>query len=292
MNHAVASRSPEAVLALQRAAGNATVARLAEREQHVHDAACGHGTPVQRLATVVQRAPTAAPPRELALMPGAVRREMGGADGFVKYTMASTGVDPAPLYRAMGKEEFDGLMDHNALPQGRSYQGFSPKRSYSEAYVTGSAKNPTSHLVEFYRPSLTTEDGDGIEDVYTVLKSAGAGEKAENGILSIAVGDTATYSLEVLQETRKREELERLVNKLNGEIAGAEADLADENKRKFHKARQKTLAAKKAELARLMAPPKGPKPPPAAKGDAVKALNKALAKGDLAWRLVTFRSTV
>ncbi|MHC3475683.1 eCIS core domain-containing protein, partial [Streptomyces sp. 7R007] len=48
MNHAVTSRSPEAVLALQRAAGNAAVARLAEQEQHEHDAGCGHGTPVQR----------------------------------------------------------------------------------------------------------------------------------------------------------------------------------------------------------------------------------------------------
>ncbi len=30
----------------------------------------------------------------------------------------------------------------------------------------------------------------------------------------------------------------------------------------------------------------------AAKGDEVKALNEGLAKGELAWRLVTFRSTV
>jgi hypothetical protein len=47
-NHAVASRSPQAVLALQRAAGNAAVAQLAEQEQHVHDGGCGHQRPVQR----------------------------------------------------------------------------------------------------------------------------------------------------------------------------------------------------------------------------------------------------
>ena len=52
MNHAVASRSPRAVLALQRAAGNAAVVQLVEQERHVHDGGCGHqqgeGHPVQR----------------------------------------------------------------------------------------------------------------------------------------------------------------------------------------------------------------------------------------------------
>ncbi|WP_433890291.1 eCIS core domain-containing protein [Streptomyces sp. CA-111067] len=47
-NHAVASRSPQAVLALQRSAGNAAVAQLAEQEQHVHDGGCGHQQPPRR----------------------------------------------------------------------------------------------------------------------------------------------------------------------------------------------------------------------------------------------------
>ncbi|MGX1271277.1 eCIS core domain-containing protein [Streptomyces phaeoluteigriseus] len=49
LNHAVGTRSPEAILALQRAAGNTAVAALAEQESHTHDAGCGHA-PVQRSA--------------------------------------------------------------------------------------------------------------------------------------------------------------------------------------------------------------------------------------------------
>ncbi|WP_037933012.1 eCIS core domain-containing protein, partial [Streptomyces sp. SPB78] len=42
--------SPRAVLALQRAAGNAAVAEALERGRHEHGEGCGHGTPVQRSA--------------------------------------------------------------------------------------------------------------------------------------------------------------------------------------------------------------------------------------------------
>ncbi|MHC3471797.1 DUF4157 domain-containing protein, partial [Streptomyces sp. 7R007] len=190
--------------------------------------------------------------------------------------------------RAMDKNEFDGLMYGNALPQGRSYQGFSPTREYSEAYITGNAKKPTSHLVEFYRPSPTRPDGSEIPELDKLLKAAGAGEKGEDGIMSTAVGDAATYPPEVLENTRKKAKRTAAVDELNEAIAQAEADLADPKKQKFHKSRQKTLAAKKAELDKITARPE----PYPAKGDAVKALNQALASGEVAWRLITFRSTV
>ncbi len=41
---------PEALLALQRTAGNAAVARLVESDRHVHDDSCGHDQAVQRSA--------------------------------------------------------------------------------------------------------------------------------------------------------------------------------------------------------------------------------------------------
>ncbi|MER7490964.1 DUF4157 domain-containing protein, partial [Streptomyces sp. NPDC126497] len=42
--------SPTGLPALQRAVGNAVVARMVEEERHEHGAGCGHGAPVQRSA--------------------------------------------------------------------------------------------------------------------------------------------------------------------------------------------------------------------------------------------------
>ncbi|MFF7528469.1 DUF4157 domain-containing protein [Streptomyces bobili] len=427
LNHAVGTRSPEAVLALQRAAGNTAVAALAERERHTHDAGCGHA-PVQRSAVnqviaspgsplptpvrqdmesrlgadftdvrlhtdatarrsaaevgaraytsgshivigdggadphtlahelthVIQQrqgpvagtdngsglrisdpsdrfereaeanahrvmsapapvtAPVTAPavqrsatnatatpaphhavvqrmngtatagPDELALMANPTVRDMGG--GFRKYTVdtANPGGDPEPLYRGMRGQEFAALRA-GALPQGGSYQGFSPTRAYSEGYITNSPNSGT-HLVEFYR----TDPASGVVPALdTFLKNAGAGTKAENGILSTAVGMTAAYSPTVHSNTTKNEARETTLATLRQELAQAEQDVTNPAKARFKKQAEKRVQTKKGDIAKLEA--KAPLYP--AKGDAVKALNAAFANGTVAWRLITFKST-
>ncbi|MFD7713610.1 DUF4157 domain-containing protein [Streptomyces sp. NPDC059785] len=421
LNHAVASRSPQAILALQRAAGNAAVAGLAAQEQHVHDAGCGHQQSVQRSsvdqvvrssgsplaapvrqdmearlgadfsdvrlhtdtvaqrsaaevgaraytsgnhvvigagggdqhtlahelthviqqrkgpvagtdhgngvrisdpsdrfereaeataqrvmsgpAPAVQRAPadtadgqhahgaapvvqrmqtaTSSPPVELSLMPNATVRDMGG--GFKKYTVTgpNPGGDNSSLFRGMKQKEFSDL-SKGELPQGASYQGFSPTREYSEGYITNNPESGT-HLVEFYR----TDAANGpLPDLDTFLKNAGAGTKAESGILSTATGMTATYSQAVLSNTSKNDARDAKLEKLRTELAQAQQDVADPKKARFKKQAEKRVTAKQTEISTLEA--KGPLYP--AKGDAVKALNAALANGTVAWRLITFKT--
>jgi hypothetical protein len=426
MNHALASRSPQAVLALQRAAGNAAVAQLAEQEQHVHDAGCAHqqrpvqrsgvdqvlrspGTPmagpvrrdmearlgadfsdvrlhhdasarrsaaelgaraftsgshvvlgagggdsrtlahelihvvqqrrgpvagtdnggglkvsdpsdrfereaeagavramsapapartrggpaaVQRAAAVVQRAPggalRTARPEELDLMPGAARHEMGGDSGFKKYALASMGSDrePLPLYRAMGKQEFDALRA-GALPQGSSFQGFSPTRGYSEGYITGKDGSPT-HLVEFYRPNLVGPGGRSVPDLNAALKVAGAPEKSEKKILSTGIGLAARWDPKVLANTRKNEAREKKIGELTANLNTAKDDVANAKSDRVRALKEKHQVKTESALDAAMA--EAPASP--AKEDPVKILNRGLKEGTYAWRLVGFKTTV
>jgi len=241
------------------------------------------GMAVQRAAddTVVQRAgkgngaATMAPPTELSLMPGAKARAMGGDSGFVKYTLSSIGTDPSPLYRGMGKSEFDGLHS-GKLPQGASYQGFSESRSYSEKIISGSAESAT-HLVEFYLP-----EGSPLTSVDAMLKGAGAGEKPEKGIMSTGTGEKALYPAAVLTTTRSNKKLEQKKNEVQAKIEKARAELAKDPKNKHANTR---LQKAEKELSGLG------EPGHPAIGDAVKALNQAIATGQVRWRLVAFKTT-
>ncbi|MFD7135572.1 DUF4157 domain-containing protein [Streptomyces sp. NPDC059894] len=222
-------------------------------------------------------------PAELALMPGADARDMGS--GYTKYTVQNPNPagDPLPLFRAMSSTEFQGLRA-GALPQGEAYQGFSPRRKYSEDYITGGAQSPT-HLVEFYRTSLVDALGNAVPDLDTFLKTSGAGEKAEAGVMSTAVGMTASYSQEVHANTRHNDKLEQQIAKLRTELQKDEADAANPGNKHRDKA-AKRVADKNKKIDALSNGSKHP-----AKGDAVRAFNQAMRNGQYTWRLVAFRTS-
>ncbi|BCL29579.1 DUF4157 domain-containing protein [Streptomyces aurantiacus] len=249
-------------------------------------------TAVQRAAddTVVQRAGAAAATgsaAELGLMPGATSRALGGDTGFVKYEVPSIGggVDPEPLYRGMKKDEFDSLMS-GALAQGGSYQGFSPERKYSEGYLSNKANSGT-HLVEFYRTTQTRADGSPMPTVDALLKAAGGGEKADGKILSTGVGEAATYSTKVKKTTKDNESLAANVAKAQADVRSAEEEVAHPKDANHKKHAEKRLAKAQQAYKQLAAK----KPGYPAIGDAVKALNKAISQGEVAWRLVTYKGT-
>ena len=223
-------------------------------------------------------------PDELSsLMDGADRQDLGDGSGVAKYKLPSIGrgVDPKALYRAMGKAEFDSLRA-GTLSQGGSFQGFSTTRNYSEGYVTGSAGSHT-HLVEFYRPERTGPDGKDVLELNEYLQAAGAPTKNEDGIVSTAIGETAPYRGKVPENTRKNEAREERIGKLTSAVEDARAKLADP---KLRARKERELAEKEPLLAELKAKPAHYP----AKGDAVKALNRGLAEGRYAWRLVTLKS--
>ncbi|MGI5519187.1 hypothetical protein [Streptomyces sp. CA-106131] len=140
--------------------------------------------------------------------------------------------------------------------------------------------------MEFYRPRPVDANNNPIPDVDALLKQAGAGTKAENGILSTAVGMTASYTPQVLSNTRKNEERDEKLRKLRQELEQAKADVTNPAKAGFKKQAAKRATARQEEINKLSAT--GPLYP--AMGDAVKALNAAIARGDVAWRLVTFKT--
>ncbi|MEU6442392.1 DUF4157 domain-containing protein [Streptomyces sp. NPDC047046] len=260
-------------------AGPAPQARAQEQAQ-TH-AAAGTGP----APGAVQRAPAAAPaaavPTELRLMPGADARDMGG--GAKRYSVSDQTVDNRPLYRAMGPEEFGGLL-RGGLPQGAHYQGFATNRAYSESYITNKADSPT-HLVVFYRPALTDATGAMVPDVNQFLQSVGAGTKAEDDDEpSTAVGDTAKYSREVHDNTRANKKIDTDIDKIRKGLPKDERDAARSDNKHRAKAEER-VRTKTAEIAALETKRKHP-----AKGDAVKALNAELASGRYAWKLLTFKS--
>ncbi|MFF4230403.1 DUF4157 domain-containing protein [Streptomyces sp. NPDC001820] len=82
------------LLALQRAAGNAAVARAVEEQRHEHDANCGHGASVQRSAVhEVLRSPGQA-------MDGPLRNEMEGRFGGEDFSGVRLHTDSGALRSA------------------------------------------------------------------------------------------------------------------------------------------------------------------------------------------------
>lgn len=245
----------------------------------------GAGGGKGKKASAAQAPVLTEPPKELTdLMRGADRQDMGGGTGMKKYRLPSIGpdVEPQPLYRAMGQQEFDGLWA-GALPQGGSFQGLSTTRAYSEKYVTGDADSCT-HLVEFRRVALKNADGDEVPELNRYLQDAGAPTKTEKGITSTALGLTGPYSAEVLGNTKQNEQREKRIGELAGAVEDARGKLDNPRLRAI---KERELAAKEPELARLRATP----PVKPAKGDAVQALNEGIRAGLYTWRLVTFRTT-
>jgi hypothetical protein len=242
--------------------------------------------------TVVQRAGegaavATAPAPELALMAGVQGHPMGGGNGFVRYTIAGVGkgVDPKPMYRGMSKAEFDSVRS-GTLPQGAFYQGFSPDRDYSETYITNATDSAT-HLVEFHRTAQTRADGSQIPTIHDLLKGAGGGEKADGKIESIGVGEKATYKQHVKKNTADNESLaaKEAEAKAAFESATEEVANAKDARKKGHAQKRLDKAKKTYEeiKAKKRAYP--------AIGDAVKALNQAIAQGEVTWRLVTYKGT-
>ncbi|MFD6150492.1 DUF4157 domain-containing protein [Streptomyces sp. NPDC060243] len=246
--------------------------------------ATASGTGTAASPGTVQRAPTqtGAGPAELGLMPGASAHEMGG--GATRYTVPDRTGDAKALFRAMDRDEFNGLLG-GALPQGAHYQGFATNRAYSESYITNKPGGPT-HLVVFYRPALTDRTGAPVPDINTFLQSVGAGTKAEDDDEpSTAVGETAKYSREVHDNTRANGKADAEIEKLRKDLSKDRQDAGDDTNPHRHKAAER-VRAKTAKIALLEAKRKHP-----AKGDAVKALNAELASGRYAWKLLTFKSS-
>ncbi|MFJ3216420.1 hypothetical protein ACIPLC_10920 [Kitasatospora sp. NPDC086801] len=154
--------SPSTALPLQRALGNAAVARLVERQRHGHDASGGRpgaGAPVQRAPT-----PGAAPATQIALthLPG---DDLEGECGYferrrqLSVNAPQQGVIIQEINRVFAVEEWDGE-GWTAMPGARI-----------DTYIT--AKGSSAHATVARYWELWTVDAagnvsDGAEDTFSL----------------------------------------------------------------------------------------------------------------------------
>ncbi|MER5639666.1 toxin glutamine deamidase domain-containing protein [Kitasatospora sp. NPDC002227] len=208
---------------------------------------------------------------------------LGGKDG-TRYTREDIpGGDPAPMYRAMTRAEFEGLATAS-FKQGPAFQGFSPTQEYSEGYITN--KSRETHLIALYRPDFVP-GGETRPSVGDIFLANGGREKNEDGITSIGVGRTAGFSAEVKGAQKELDGWTEKLATAQKAVTTAEADLAKADP-KFRKPIENRL--KKANDAVLEAQGKidGLQGEPLP-DSAISELNAAIARGDIAWQLMTLR---
>lgn len=168
--------SPAGMPALQRAVGNAVVARMVEEERHEHSADCGHGAPVQRSA--VQEVPRdtgdAAVPRVVARRarpaPAPEQHDTG------VHEVLNSGGKPftGPVRREMESRfqaDFSGVRLHTGPTAARSARAIGARAYTSGSHVVlgdgGGDKHTLAHelthvIQQSQGPVSGTDHGNGL----------------------------------------------------------------------------------------------------------------------------------